>query len=1016
MILTTILPIVDCAEACTSRANSKQSEAKADNLINRLQTGTNHTKSIFSLVLTAYLRTLQKFFTGLVFMALSWLQIVAQNHQVHFFTTADGLVSSDLTDVHVDRHGYIWCTSDGACISRFDGLRFYNYDDEDQLENLSFYTIYEENESLWFGGENVVAHYYLDQWRCFEVEGIVQAINQVNDSSLVLSTSAGIQLMRPDRPEEQPFFVTHDPAFCSIDWGDALWVGTSEGILVFENGQWSVHDSSIVADASSQFCEDQHGQLWFNSQDPGLCLWENGTFRPVSPDVSQPVVTALAGGSLGSMILGTATQGVWVWQPLSSLWQPMQNLHTISTRITGLSYDPWDHLWMATEGQGLVRYAPQTFLFHTRSSGLQGDWVQSIQPEHDGVRIIYRSSKTEVLSAENALHNEIPFASSVTILAQTRDRHDGNWWATSTGLFYETDSSLIEVTDPLHNAILAHQLIAVDSSQVYALGSSGILRIGKNYEVNQPHFRVERLVEQDGLSAMVKAANGIWCYGPSYLGFTSVITSPLVEEVDLAGLAITSLTPLDNDRVLLGTRNQSIYVLDRNAEKSPLRLENADLPTQIRSVLLERNGVWFSTRNKIYRMHLTADLEVQNLRVFGSDQGLPAVEFLSGQAAAANDRVYFPTRTGVVELLAQDIDGLNKKPNVFFRYVEVQGRRMSIAELEQSGARIPYAHNAIEVTVGAVDHQAPQGLVREWRLDGWTEDEVWHALGRDETLHLAALAPGSYHLKLRAKGGHGVYADTQQLTFRILKPFWWQTWFLILLMVTFFGLVYILYRYRIKVALARNRQRQEKLERKNKLLALEQSARQLQMNPHFIFNALNSIQAKVTSGKREEARSDIQSFATLMRQMLDQTRHEWISLEVEIETLRTYLEIEQNLKGNNFDFQIKIPSDMDTSFYQVPPMLIQPFVENAVKHGLPSNNQGRIEIDFAWKGRFLRCQVIDNGIGFNGESPLGAGIEITRQRLMSYFGDENMEPLVFEIPEVDGIPAGTSVTILLPVR
>jgi len=157
-----------------------------------------------------------------------------------------------------------------------------------------------------------------------------------------------------------------------------------------------------------------------------------------------------------------------------------------------------------------------------------------------------------------------------------------------------------------------------------------------------------------------------------------------------------------------------------------------------------------------------------------------------------------------------------------------------------------------------------------------------------------------------------------------------------------------------------NRQREE---------GLKQQLLRSQMNPHFLFNALGSIQNFMLKNETKRAAGYLNNFALLTRNILEHSSQEFVSVSDEIETLRNYIELEKMRLDNSFDFEINYDENWDADFINIPPMLIQPFVENAIKHGL--NNieyKGFLELRFEDKGSILHIEIIDNGVGIDSDS------------------------------------------------
>jgi sensor histidine kinase YesM len=221
---------------------------------------------------------------------------------------------------------------------------------------------------------------------------------------------------------------------------------------------------------------------------------------------------------------------------------------------------------------------------------------------------------------------------------------------------------------------------------------------------------------------------------------------------------------------------------------------------------------------------------------------------------------------------------------------------------------------------------------------------------------------------------------------------------------------------------------QEQLELENNLLQLEQKALQLQMNPHFIFNALNTAQSLFMSDDQAAARSLISKFAKLMRAILLHSRETSIPLKEEIDLLENYLAIEQFSRPNKFVYKIKVADELDVDELMIPPMMIQPFVENAIKHGINHlKGEGKIEIEFLKKGNKLECSIADNGIGRTASAELNAqktknhkstALLVTKERLEILNENKNYYKSL-EINDLvggDGSSAGTKVTIRMPLE
>lgn len=223
----------------------------------------------------------------------------------------------------------------------------------------------------------------------------------------------------------------------------------------------------------------------------------------------------------------------------------------------------------------------------------------------------------------------------------------------------------------------------------------------------------------------------------------------------------------------------------------------------------------------------------------------------------------------------------------------------------------------------------------------------------------------------------------------------------------------------------RTLKQQEELRRK--LLEVEQTALQSQMNPHFVSNALYAIQGLITDGEKEAANRYLSRFAKLIRLTLEQVRKRFISLTEEVQTISLYLELESLRFQKKFDYTIVVEDGLNTQDLKIPPMLLQPYIENAIKHGiLPTGRSGYLLIKIhKYNHGYLQCVIEDNGIGRsesirrkklnNHHTSLGMNITKERLLLLQQSLNREFEVDIIDLFDSDGeTPQGTRVLITLP--
>ena len=268
---------------------------------------------------------------------------------------------------------------------------------------------------------------------------------------------------------------------------------------------------------------------------------------------------------------------------------------------------------------------------------------------------------------------------------------------------------------------------------------------------------------------------------------------------------------------------------------------------------------------------------------------------------------------------------------------------------------------------------------------------MWQAINGLPVLHLDLQTGNDYELLLRYK----FQPETTNIYSFQVKPFWWQTgWFKILeglfYLLILFLLIFYFYRRKKKRQLIKQ---QEKTER----LLLELKSIRSQLNPHFIFNSLSSIQGLINTNKLDDANLYLSQFSNLMRNALTENDKLYQTLQREIELLQTYLKMEQ--LRFQFEFKIETENVEKINGIEIPSLLLQPIVENAVKHGVAElREKGKINIHFYAITDNLVIEIKDNGKGFPGKNNLnGYGLKITDERisLLNKINGQKIEKKIF---------------------
>lgn len=279
---------------------------------------------------------------------------------------------------------------------------------------------------------------------------------------------------------------------------------------------------------------------------------------------------------------------------------------------------------------------------------------------------------------------------------------------------------------------------------------------------------------------------------------------------------------------------------------------------------------------------------------------------------------------------------------------------------------LSHRHNNLTIHFSAMCYN-DEGVQYQYKLDG--AEETWNTDRKEEQVTYTGLAPGTYSFRVRAATPSGNYGPESTFSFTIRPPFYETGWFISVFVITIalagFGW------YRHKIGKIRKETAHRMLQNK-RMAQMQMQALQAQMNPHFIFNSLNSIQDYILSREPAEASRYLAKFAKLVRMILENSSRNLMPVQEVADMMNRYLELESLRMDEDFEYIISIDEKLDASKTAIPLMMVQPFVENAIWHGLmPKKGKKHLQLIFT-SGQMdgLRCIIDDNGVGRQKESAL----------------------------------------------
>jgi ligand-binding sensor domain-containing protein/two-component sensor histidine kinase len=446
--------------------------------------------------------------------------------------------------------------------------------------------------------------------------------------------------------------------------------------------------------------------------------------------------------------------------------------------------------------------------------------------------------------------------------------------------------------------------------------------------------------------------------------------------------------------------------------------------------------------------HGLAVFQGDSIRAFSLADGAQSTEFhITAAMKRANGDLWFGGTEGITIVPGgNDARPSGPAPRVLLTGIRINDAAPDSLRCRQTGATsiprlreivLPYHENTISLEFVAIEYSDPSANRLWYRLEG--RDDHWVAVDKGAAgfARYAKLPHGKYRFLVMAASSNGVTGEPKEVLQITVEPPWYLTWWAKLLAtLSILGILYAFYRYRIdrlemlrKEAEFKQKEaeyRQREAENRQQMAETETAILRLQMNPHFIFNSMNSINAFMLKHDIDTASDYLGRFADLMRAILNLAAKPSIPVSDEIELLEKYLRTEAMRFEKSFSYTFDVDPDIDPDDTVVPTMILQPFVENAIWHGLLNKNgAGHIRIGFKNRDGQLVCSVEDDGIGReaarrikNGASVHGSkALAITRRRLELLQAETGADAgyQIEDLYHADGQAAGTRIEVHLPM-
>jgi sensor histidine kinase YesM/ligand-binding sensor domain-containing protein len=908
---------------------------------------------------------------------ISLQYLSGQAYSYRCFTPEDGLPSSEVYHAFQDSKGYIWfATDNGVC--RYDGYEFKNYSANEGLPDNTIFEIYEDWKGrIWFISFSArLSYFYNDSIQCY----------QFNDSIAKKLSHYPVSYKKSfyvDRNNTVYFNDRYNGIIKIDDSGKAslldnryfiyvldntpllnkLEVSANDSLIYyFKNKEWrnkieiplrSVFKTAVISNSFLYF------SIYTNlyKVDKGR-LVQNRTFK------NKIIWTS----SYNNQLWVGTTCGVYCFENGNLNSVPKYHLlHNYS--VSSVLIDKEGGIWFTTLESG-VFYLPELSIksFKPKNVAIANQKIMCLHEFNN--KIWYGTLggkigflKEDVLNQVFEIQNTKPCSSIIDII----NNEKGQLIAMSFCKSYSFSENVHGKEQSLNKLDLlctsgGHKIEYCGNSEYWIASRFAVYKVAENSRSITIQIKVSRditihsllMLDQD--TFLIGASNGLWKYITSTKQFTH----------------LNQIHPKLNDRILciekgsgnyiwIGTKKNGIIAL-KNDKVVNILNKNVTSSNFISCIYPYKNSVWFGTKgggaySLTFKDSSLVDFVIKKWSVA---EGLLSNEI---NDIGVNDTAAFlATNQGLNVVCYSDYKESSVTPPIYIEQVKINNKDTILLD----NYILNYKQNSIDIRLTGIAFKQA-GVQYKYRLIEKANKGEW-IMTNSREVRLAYLHYGEY--MFQAKAVIGSIESDKSVSFSIVikPPFWRTWWFITISFISVFSLIIFYLRKRLKEIKVRNELEKEFLINKNKLQKeiekYRQQALTQQMNPHFIFNSLNSIQLFVYKEDKKLSSKYLSKFSGLIRIILDNSQHQAISFQKEFEALVLYLELEEMRLQGKMSFTVQIDEKINTSYFIVPPLLIQPFAENSIWHGIVhKQGKGHVKVLLEECEDCFLCVIEDDGVG-----------------------------------------------------
>jgi hypothetical protein len=469
---------------------------------------------------------------------------------------------------------------------------------------------------------------------------------------------------------------------------------------------------------------------------------------------------------------------------------------------------------------------------------------------------------------------------------------------------------------------------------------------------------------------------------------------------------ITTLHVSEDGSLWVGTTNNGLLRFKDGQILERFTTANGLTSNTCGNVLVDRNTIWLGTSKGLNKISIDQNPATINQIVHAD--GLASDEVIGLEAYG--DTLFVCTAEGITYF---DKTKLEQSSECVLHVLDMSGTTAN--RLHNNVYRIN--NKTLKISYVGISFKSAGDIVYKYRLGEM--DTGWKTT-RQTSLDLVALPYGRYDLELVAENKFGVRSNVVIIKLDVRRPFWKTPFFYVLSAALFILLIFWLYKIRLRAIKKREK---EKTTLNKKMADMKMQALRAQMNPHFTFNILNSIQYYIGYNNAAAAQSYLAKFSKLIRLTLDNSKNTFITLSEEQRILQLYLDLEKMRFENKFDYDIRIDGSIDKETL-IPNMILQPFVENAIKHGFKEEIKNpTIDIRIIDHAGTIHCIITDNGVGrrrnerpvlVHDHQPAGVTMVMDKTEVLRHYYNFNVFVEISDVFDHENKPRGTRVAITFP--